>query len=231
MLVCHDRVAQVGNGDVVSVAAARKLVQETGCGAIMVGRGAVTDPFLFWRIRASYERPDLPWEWDEPEAVQWFLRAYAASCLKAPAPASPVLLPNGQKQQQQQQQGELEAVLEEDGVSTSGRAPSDGLLLDGNLAMVGAVAHSRRTPVERGTSAGGLGLWGGFPVQRGRGGVGTSGTLRPAQHTQSALLCSAPLIHNTRFHTPLFTHHPDPQGPSSEVPFLPVSPVHAFPNL
>ena len=131
----------------VSVAAARKLVQETGCGAIMVGRGAVTDPFLFWRIRTSYERPDLPWEWDEPEAVQWFLRAYAASCLKAPAPASPVLLPNGQKQQQQQQQqqqGELEAVLEEDGVSTSGRAPSDGLLLDGNLAMVGAVVtHSR----------------------------------------------------------------------------------------
>lgn len=137
-------MAQVGNGDVVSVAAARKLVQETGCGAIMVGRGAVTDPFLFWRIRASYERPDLPWEWDEPEAVQWFLRAYAASCLKAPAPASPVLLPNGQKQQQQQQQqGELEAVLEEDGVSTSGRAPSDGLPLDGNLAMVGAVMTHR----------------------------------------------------------------------------------------
>lgn len=31
----------VGNGDVVSVAAARQLLQETGCHGIMVGRGAV----------------------------------------------------------------------------------------------------------------------------------------------------------------------------------------------
>lgn len=34
-------LAQVGNGDVVSVAAARQLLQETGCHAIMAGRGVV----------------------------------------------------------------------------------------------------------------------------------------------------------------------------------------------
>jgi len=75
------KIPVVGNGDVVSVAAARQLVKETGCGAVMVGRGAVTDPLLFHRIRASYEQPDLPWEWDEPEVVVSFLRTYAQPCL------------------------------------------------------------------------------------------------------------------------------------------------------
>lgn len=70
---------QVGNGDVVSVAAARQLVSETGCGAVMIGRGVVSDPLLFHRIRSSYgsgsEEP-LPWEWEEPEVVETFLRRY-----------------------------------------------------------------------------------------------------------------------------------------------------------
>lgn len=35
------QIPVVGNGDVVSVAAAKQLLQETGCQAIMVGRGAV----------------------------------------------------------------------------------------------------------------------------------------------------------------------------------------------
>lgn len=35
------------------------------------------DPFLFHRIRASFTHPELPWEWDEPEAVCAFLEVYA----------------------------------------------------------------------------------------------------------------------------------------------------------
>lgn len=35
------------------------------------------DPLLFQRIRASFAHPELPWEWDEPEAVVAFLRAFA----------------------------------------------------------------------------------------------------------------------------------------------------------
>ena len=82
---------QVGNGDVVSVAAARQLVAETGCGAVMIGRGAVSDPLIFHRIQASYgsrsgsgssqsQQEALPWEWDEPAIVEAFLRRYAQTC-------------------------------------------------------------------------------------------------------------------------------------------------------
>uniref|UniRef100_A0A7S3QLV4 tRNA-dihydrouridine(47) synthase [NAD(P)(+)] n=1 Tax=Dunaliella tertiolecta TaxID=3047 RepID=A0A7S3QLV4_DUNTE len=67
----------VGNGDVINVERAHQLLQETNCSAIMVGRGAVQDPLLFHRIRFSFTEPDLPWEWEEPEAVCAFLRAYA----------------------------------------------------------------------------------------------------------------------------------------------------------
>jgi tRNA-dihydrouridine synthase C len=44
----------VGNGDVVSVAAARKLLAETNCDAVMIGRAAVQDPLIFHRWEACW---------------------------------------------------------------------------------------------------------------------------------------------------------------------------------
>ena len=41
----------VGNGDVTSLADARRLIAETGCDGVMIGRGAAIDPFVFHRIR------------------------------------------------------------------------------------------------------------------------------------------------------------------------------------
>jgi len=43
----------VGNGDVTSAGAALALLRETGCDGVMVGRGAVSDPFIFHRITAA----------------------------------------------------------------------------------------------------------------------------------------------------------------------------------
>jgi nifR3 family TIM-barrel protein len=49
----------VGNGDVVDVAGYRKMVDETGCDAVMVGRGAMGNPWLFLRLReVAAGRPD-----------------------------------------------------------------------------------------------------------------------------------------------------------------------------
>jgi tRNA-dihydrouridine synthase len=109
---CHrDVIAalQIGNGDVVDAATARKLLELTGCDGIMVGRGAISDPLVFHRIRASFaadqaaaaerrrqERQGqqqgqgqggggggLGWErdvWpDEAEAVCSFLERYAST--------------------------------------------------------------------------------------------------------------------------------------------------------
>lgn len=45
-------VPVVGNGDVVDVEGYRRMRGETGCDAVMIGRGALGNPFLFRSIRA-----------------------------------------------------------------------------------------------------------------------------------------------------------------------------------
>lgn len=52
-------VPVVGNGDVVSVEDFQRMREVTGCDAVMIGRGAQGNPWLFKRIRAVAEgRPD-----------------------------------------------------------------------------------------------------------------------------------------------------------------------------
>ena len=47
------RVPVVGNGDVRDVKSAKALLAHTGCDGIMIGRGALGNPFLFAQIRAA----------------------------------------------------------------------------------------------------------------------------------------------------------------------------------
>ncbi len=49
----------VGNGDVTNAAAARRLLDETGCDGIMIGRGAVGNPFLFREIAAMLDGQEI----------------------------------------------------------------------------------------------------------------------------------------------------------------------------
>jgi nifR3 family TIM-barrel protein len=52
-------VPVVGNGDVVDVAGYLRMREETGCDAVMIGRGAMGNPWLFSRLREVVAgRPD-----------------------------------------------------------------------------------------------------------------------------------------------------------------------------
>ncbi len=57
----------IGNGDVTSVSSARALLEETGCDGVMIGRGAMGNPWLFgvlshqWRTPCS-QRYNPSWE-------------------------------------------------------------------------------------------------------------------------------------------------------------------------
>ncbi len=57
------RIPLVGNGDILTPQDAVRMLKETGCDALMIGRGAVANPFIFNEIKAhfqggSYERED-----------------------------------------------------------------------------------------------------------------------------------------------------------------------------
>lgn len=45
-----DRMPVVGNGDVRTIADAERMLRETGCAAISIGRGSLANPFLFRQL-------------------------------------------------------------------------------------------------------------------------------------------------------------------------------------
>ena len=55
----------IGNGDVDSPESAKRLLEETGCDGIMIGRAARGNPWIFSRIRSYLENGTMP---DEPAA-------------------------------------------------------------------------------------------------------------------------------------------------------------------
>lgn len=54
------RVPVAGNGDVWKPADAARLLRETGCAAVMIGRGAMGNPWIFRRTRRYLETGELP---------------------------------------------------------------------------------------------------------------------------------------------------------------------------
>ncbi|MDO5303003.1 MAG: tRNA dihydrouridine synthase DusB [Clostridia bacterium] len=50
----------IGNGDVVDGASAIRMLDETGCDFVMVGRGALGNPWIFRELVASWRGEELP---------------------------------------------------------------------------------------------------------------------------------------------------------------------------
>ena len=49
-------VPLIGNGDVTSASEARRMLLETGCDAVMIGRGSFGNPWIFRETRALLGR-------------------------------------------------------------------------------------------------------------------------------------------------------------------------------
>jgi tRNA-dihydrouridine synthase B len=64
----------IGNGDVVSPESAQKMFEETDCDAIMVGRGALGNPWLFNRIVHYLESKEIIPEPDDGEKIDIALK-------------------------------------------------------------------------------------------------------------------------------------------------------------
>ena len=50
----------IGNGDVTDAESAKKMLEETGCDGVMIGRAARGKPWLFAEVKAALERREIP---------------------------------------------------------------------------------------------------------------------------------------------------------------------------
>ncbi|MDR2578134.1 MAG: tRNA dihydrouridine synthase DusB [Chitinispirillales bacterium] len=68
----------IGNGDVVSAESALKMLSETGCDAVMIGRAAFGNPWIFAEIKAALGGNDYtpPSNQERKETILEHIRAY-----------------------------------------------------------------------------------------------------------------------------------------------------------
>lgn len=59
------KIPLVGNGDIVTVDDALNMLKMTNCDALMIGRGAVINPFIFHEIRAHFSKKPYVPKWEE----------------------------------------------------------------------------------------------------------------------------------------------------------------------
>lgn len=64
------KIPVVGNGDILNVEDALRMLKETGCDALMIGRGAVINPFIFHQIKAHFSKIPYAPKW--PELLTFF---------------------------------------------------------------------------------------------------------------------------------------------------------------
>lgn len=70
------KIPLVGNGDILTVADALRMLKETGCDALMIGRGSVINPFIFREIRAHFSGAPFVPDWNQ---LLCYLEVYFAS--------------------------------------------------------------------------------------------------------------------------------------------------------
>ena len=67
------QIPVVGNGDILTVTDALKMLSETRCDGLMIGRGAVINPFIFCQIKAHFAKTSYKPSW---EALRNYLQVY-----------------------------------------------------------------------------------------------------------------------------------------------------------
>lgn len=59
---CAVNIPVIGNGDITDAASAARMMEQTGCDMVMIGRGALGNPWIFSEINRliGYDRPSMP---------------------------------------------------------------------------------------------------------------------------------------------------------------------------
>ena len=73
------KIPVVGNGDILNVEDALRMLAQTRCDALMIGRGSVINPFIFQQIKAHFAGKTYKCQWS---ALQGYLDTYQAEVPK-----------------------------------------------------------------------------------------------------------------------------------------------------
>ncbi len=77
------KIPVVGNGDILTVEDALRMLYTTRCDGLMIGRGSIMNPFLFHQIRAHFAQKTYIPRW---EALSLYFDTYLATLAEAGAP-------------------------------------------------------------------------------------------------------------------------------------------------
>lgn len=81
------RIPLVGSGDICSVEQALQMLEQTKVDGLMIGRGAVMDPWIFHKIKAHFSQTLPPGTWEETEQ---YVRVFAQEIRDAMKPRSQI---------------------------------------------------------------------------------------------------------------------------------------------
>lgn len=59
------KIPLVGNGDILNVDDALRMLSETHCDGLMIGRGSIINPFIFHQIKAHFSNTTYTLQWDD----------------------------------------------------------------------------------------------------------------------------------------------------------------------
>lgn len=59
------KIPVVGNGDILNVDDALKMIETTKCDALMIGRGSIINPFIFQQIKAHFAKQPYTPKWSD----------------------------------------------------------------------------------------------------------------------------------------------------------------------
>ncbi|MBS0615884.1 MAG: tRNA-dihydrouridine synthase family protein [Verrucomicrobia bacterium] len=70
------KIPLVGNGDILNVESALKMLKETQCDALMIGRGSVINPYIFHEIKAHFSNKKYMSQFDLETYIKVFMETY-----------------------------------------------------------------------------------------------------------------------------------------------------------
>ena len=74
------KIPVIGNGDITNAYQAVKMLEETGCDLVMIGRGALGNPWIFRDINMLIGNERVPFEVSETERISVLLRHIQKLC-------------------------------------------------------------------------------------------------------------------------------------------------------